>query len=178
MAPKPAFELPYFYNYRPYFTLQPVRDTREKQIQLWKELILSFCKHYGMYIVDVDDFPLFANKSIERKLTNEARELFLNALVMEGRAEWLGKDHRKCLLLWRRIEDWADLIISWVQENALENGVVTLDEMRTGDEARGTDLENLEMIILERAVRLLEARGKAQMFKGSSADDTGVKFFI
>jgi hypothetical protein len=34
------------------------------------------------------------------------------------------------------------------------------------------------MIVLERAVRLLESRGKAQMFRGSSADDTGVKFFV
>jgi hypothetical protein len=47
--------------------LQPVRDTREKQIQLWKELILSFCKHHGVYVVDIDDFPLFTNKSIESK---------------------------------------------------------------------------------------------------------------
>lgn len=44
-----------------------MRDTREKQIQLWKELILSFCKHHGVYVVDIDDFPLFTNKSIESK---------------------------------------------------------------------------------------------------------------
>ena len=31
-----------------------------------------------------------------------------------GRAEWLDKNHRKCLILWRRIQDWADLLLDFV----------------------------------------------------------------
>lgn len=79
-------------------------------------------------------FVIFAGS-----LSHEAREAFLSALVSEGtflscyslvfdrnlrpdqnefhstgRAEWLDKSRRKCLLLWHRIPDWADLIISFV----------------------------------------------------------------
>lgn len=35
--------------------------------------------------------------------------------VNAGRAEWLDKNHRKCLILWRRIEDWADLLLDFVR---------------------------------------------------------------
>lgn len=75
-------------------------------------------------------------------LTHEARQAFLSALVSEGmlidvrgfiilvfgyeknaskcysdltgRAEWMDKGHRKCLILWHRIQDWADILIQFV----------------------------------------------------------------
>ncbi|KAG6540906.1 hypothetical protein Mapa_017700 [Marchantia paleacea] len=171
------FKMPYFYNYPPYFTLQPVKDTRDKQIQLWKELILKYCKNYKIFIINLDEeFPLFVNSSIERKLSHEARELFLGALVTEGKAEWLDKGHRKCLILWRTITDWANLILQFVKENGYEDGVMTLDEIRTGDETRGTDIAGIDRTVLIKALKVLEQRGKAAMFKGTSADDEGVKF--
>ncbi|KAL0741080.1 hypothetical protein Bca4012_082593 [Brassica carinata] len=76
-------------NFKLFLILQPVRDTREKQIQLWKELIL----------IGVEDSPLFSNSAIDRTLSHEAREtLIMSAIVGEGLAEWLDKGHRKCLI--------------------------------------------------------------------------------
>eukprot|EP00246_Nothoceros_aenigmaticus_P010992 TRINITY_DN2818_c0_g1_i1.p1 TRINITY_DN2818_c0_g1~~TRINITY_DN2818_c0_g1_i1.p1 ORF type:complete len:179 (+),score=29.79 TRINITY_DN2818_c0_g1_i1:211-747(+) len=172
-----AFKLPYFYNYPPYFTLQPVRDTREKQVQLWKELILQYCKQHKIFVINLEEeFPLFANPAIERRLSYDAREIFLGALVSEGRAEWLDKSHRKCLVLWKRIQDWADLILQFVRENGTEDGVMTLEEIRSGDDTRGTELANIDRTVLVRALKLLEQRGKAAIFRGASTDDEGVKF--
>lgn len=34
-----------------------------------------------------------------------------------GRAEWMDKNHRKCLILWRRIQDWAELLLDFVHHN-------------------------------------------------------------
>ncbi|KAJ7296536.1 hypothetical protein O6H91_05G026700 [Diphasiastrum complanatum] len=173
------FKFPYFFNYPPYFTLQPVRDTREKQIQLWKELILKYCKHHKVFLINLEEeFPLFSNTSIDRRLTYESREVFLGALVSEGRAEWMDKGHKKCLILWRRIQDWADLILEFVHEYGLEEGVTTLEEIRTGDETQGTELAGIDRVVLVKALKLLEQRGKAAIFKGTSADDEGVKFSI
>jgi len=46
--------------------LQPVKDTREKQIQLWKELILKYCKYRKCFLIDLEEeFPLFENTSIQ-----------------------------------------------------------------------------------------------------------------
>lgn len=51
-----------------FFSLQPVRDTREKQVQLWKELILDYCRTQQIFVVGLEeDFPLFLNPVIESK---------------------------------------------------------------------------------------------------------------
>ncbi|CAH2060736.1 unnamed protein product, partial [Thlaspi arvense] len=48
------------------FSLQHVRDTREKQIQLWEELIFDYCKTQKVFLIGVEeDFPLFSNSSID-----------------------------------------------------------------------------------------------------------------
>eukprot|EP00270_Netrium_digitus_P003058 TRINITY_DN13466_c0_g1_i1.p1 TRINITY_DN13466_c0_g1~~TRINITY_DN13466_c0_g1_i1.p1 ORF type:complete len:180 (+),score=51.86 TRINITY_DN13466_c0_g1_i1:161-700(+) len=169
--------LPFFYNFPPYFTLQPVKDTRERQIQLWKQFILDHTKAKKIFIVDVDSFPLFSNPTIDRRLSHEARELFLNALVADGKAEWVDKGHKKCLILWRSMEDWAATILNFVREAGLTDSVMTVEEIRSGDETRGTELERVEPVVLYRALKLLEQRGKAALFKGAAGDDDGVKFF-
>ncbi|EFJ33663.1 hypothetical protein SELMODRAFT_439061 [Selaginella moellendorffii] len=171
------FKFPYFFDYPPYFTLQPVQDTREKQMQLWKELILRYCQHHKCFIINLEqEFPLFQNLSIQRKLSFEAREMFLAALVAEGKAEWLDKAHKKCLVLWRSIQEWSEMILQLVRDNAMEDGVLTLDEIQSGDESRGTELAGIDRFVLVRALKLLEQRGKAAMFKGKAGDDEGVKF--
>lgn len=173
------FKLPQFFNYPPYFTLQPVRDTRDKQVQLWKDLILDYCRTQKLFVIGLEeDFPLFLNPVIERSLSHEAREAFLSALVSEGRAEWLDKGHRKCLILWHRIQEWADIILHFAKDNGLEDSVMTVEEMRSGIESRGTELHGVDRTILMRALRLLEQKGKLAIFKGTSADDEGVKFSV
>ncbi|XP_020578050.1 vacuolar protein sorting-associated protein 25 isoform X3 [Phalaenopsis equestris] len=192
------FKLPQFFNYPPYFTvanlrilvvhltcttmlsrLQPIRETREKQVQLWKELILEYCRSQKIFIVGLEEeFPLFSNQVIERSLSHESRELFLSALVSEGRAEWMDKSHKKCLILWLRIPDWADYIINFVKQNGLEDSVMTVEDIRTGIESRGTELAGIDRVVLMRALKLLEQKGKAAIFKGSSTDDEGVKFNV
>ncbi|KAK2990093.1 hypothetical protein RJ640_017764 [Escallonia rubra] len=155
------FKLPQFFNYPPYFTLQPVRETRDKQVQLWKEMILDYCRTQRIYVIGLEeDFPLFTNHAIER------------------RAEWMDKSHRKCLILWHRVQDWADLILHFVKENGLEDSVMTVEEIRSGTESRGTELHGMDRTVLMRALKLLEHKGKLAIFKGTSADDEGVKFSV
>ncbi|KAK2998594.1 hypothetical protein RJ639_012265 [Escallonia herrerae] len=173
------FKLPQFFNYPPYFTLQPVRETRDKQVQLWKEMILDYCRTQKIYVIGLEeDFPLFTNHVIERSLSHEARQAFLSALVSDGRAEWMDKSHRKCLILWHRVQDWADLILHFVKENGLEDSVMTVEEIRSGIESRGTELHGMDRTVLMRALKLLEHKGKLAIFKGTSADDEGVKFSV
>ncbi|KAA8521193.1 hypothetical protein F0562_011872 [Nyssa sinensis] len=173
------FKLPPFFNYPPYFTLQPVRDTREKQVQLWKDLILNYCKTQNIFVIGLEeDSPLFTNPVIERSVSHEAREAFLSALVSDGRAEWMDKGHRKCLILWHRIQDWADLILSFVKENGLEDSVMTVEEIRSGPESQGTELHGMDRTVLMRALKLLEHKGKLAIFKGTPADEEGVKFSL
>ena len=41
-----------------------------------------------------------------------------------------------------------------------------------------TELAGIDRGVLMRALRLLEQKGKAAIFKGTSADDEGVKFSV
>ncbi len=45
MSP-PAMPLPCGSELCPVRRLQPVKDTREKQVRLWTELILKYCRHH------------------------------------------------------------------------------------------------------------------------------------
>ena len=51
---------------------------------------------------------------------------------------WLDKDQQQCLLLWRRVDEWADLIAAWARDCGIENTVMTIDELSNGDEIEGT----------------------------------------
>ncbi|CAI5984882.1 unnamed protein product [Closterium sp. NIES-64] len=176
-ASSTTFSLPRFYDYPPYFTLQPIKATRERQVRLWAELIVAWCRHHRTLLVSLDHFPLFHHPAIQRKLTFEARQVFLEALVAEGRAEWTDRSRTRCLILWKSINDWADTLLQFVRENGFGDSVLTLEEIRAGDDTKGTDLEGIDEDVLRRAIRVLEGRGLATLFKGSSSDDEGVKFF-
>ncbi|KAG6399419.1 hypothetical protein SASPL_140900 [Salvia splendens] len=55
---------------------------------------------------------------------------------------------------------------------------MTVEEIRSGIESRGTELHGMDRTILMRALKHLEHRGKLAIFKGTSADDEGIKFSI
>mmetsp|Transcript_15673 Transcript_15673/g.39076 ORF Transcript_15673/g.39076 Transcript_15673/m.39076 type:complete len:183 (-) Transcript_15673:146-694(-) len=172
------FAYPAFYNYPPYFTVQPVKDTRERQSSLWGQLILAYCKHYKVYVINVqEEFALFVNKAIDRRLSVDAIVAFLDDLVAQGSAEWVdAKTKRQCMIYWRKVPEWADMIHSFVRTYGLGGSVMLVDELRTGEDVMGTDLAGLHRELLLRALRLLEAQGKCKLFKGQTPEEEGVKF--
>ncbi|RWW06676.1 hypothetical protein GW17_00029979 [Ensete ventricosum] len=94
--------------------------------------------------------------------------------------------------------------LAQVKENGFEDSVMTIEDLRSGIETRGTgnanspfsvfyslqlltflhdafpsmlqELAGIDRGVLLRALKLLEQKGKAAIFKGTSADDEGVKF--
>jgi len=62
-----SYQPPAWYSFPPYFTLQPVRETRERQLALWREFIVEYCRAHRTFVVSVDeDTPLFVNGAINR----------------------------------------------------------------------------------------------------------------
>lgn len=65
----PDFTFPEVYSFPPFFTLQPVAASRDKQLRMWSELVLAYCAHHKIDVIDVGTAlasPLFANQSIGR----------------------------------------------------------------------------------------------------------------
>lgn len=171
-----SFKFPEFYNFPPFFTLQPVLDTRNKQLSLWRDLILSYCEHNRIYtfaLEETPNCPLFHNDSINRSLkTDETRQVF-EFLCSEGRAEWLNNQKSRILVFWRTPAEWADSIYAWAESNGLLNSVCTLYELQ---QAEDQEWYQIDMDMLNRALRHLQSLKKCKIFTGNNPQATGVKF--
>uniref|UniRef100_A0A8C2ZD09 Vacuolar protein-sorting-associated protein 25 n=1 Tax=Cyclopterus lumpus TaxID=8103 RepID=A0A8C2ZD09_CYCLU len=135
-----SFEWPWQYSFPPFFTLQPNVDTRQKQLAAWCSLALSYCRHHKLYTLDVmeaQESPVFNNKKIERKLSMEAIQVVFEELRKKGNLDWLDKNKSRCLVMWRRPEEWGKLIHQWVSKIGMVNSVFTLYELSNGDDTEG-----------------------------------------
>ena len=56
-------------------------------------------------------------------------------------------------------------------------GIFTVYELHSGDETTDASFHGLEVWQIKKALEILEAEGKAQVFSGESTEDDGVKFF-
>jgi len=99
-----SFTPPEFWSFKPFFTykylslienfgllsmvcfcrIQPVTETRDKQLKLWKDLILRYCMQSKIYRINPTTFPYFKNPSIDRELSTEGMEVVINYMISLG----------------------------------------------------------------------------------------------
>lgn len=170
-----SFEFPAFYNYPPYFTIQPVEESRAKQISLWKTLVTRYCEHEKEFVLDLTDSKsrLFNNSAINRSLNTEGRQLICGALVSEGLAEWASAEKLKCYVFGKPLRQWADTILR-VSREAFTSNIMTIEDLTSGEDVTGTELEGLPEAIMRRALQILQKDGRVTFF--STAKGEGVKF--
>ena len=72
---------PEFYSFPPFFTVQPVLATREKQMALWRELILRYHTEHKIKMLVVHDCPLWKNPDIGRELSRDGIDAVMNDFV-------------------------------------------------------------------------------------------------
>jgi ESCRT-II complex subunit VPS25 len=185
------FAFPPHYSFPPFFTLQPNPLTLSSQLQSWSSLILSYCRHNRLFTLSpVETFssPLFTNKTLKRSLPIPSILTILHFMgSKEGgeRIEWIGKPPAKegagsggagkCWVFWRRPEEWAELVLGWVEETGQKGVVLTVYEVGEGDGSRGWDFHGMDETLLVRSIRVLEKRGRASVF--GEVEQLGVKFF-
>ena len=73
-----------FINFKPMFTLQPVKATREKQLKQWSSIIMRHCKDNNLNQINPSDFPLFSNRSIDRQLSDEGITAVVENMIKSG----------------------------------------------------------------------------------------------
>eukprot|EP00127_Corallochytrium_limacisporum_P002643 Clim_evm79s134 gene=Clim_evmTU79s134 len=174
------FEWPQFYGFPPFFTLQPNHVTREKQIELWCDLVLSYCRHHGIFKVNVADLAakdLFHNKAKNRKLKESDVRIVLDELKRRGNLEWLDRNKTQCQIIWKSTDQWAALIYSWAEKTGQINSVCTVFEIHSGEASEAEEFHGLDQETMMKALDALEKQGKAAIFTGNNEENTGVKFF-
>uniref|UniRef100_A0A8D9BIX8 Vacuolar protein-sorting-associated protein 25 n=1 Tax=Cacopsylla melanoneura TaxID=428564 RepID=A0A8D9BIX8_9HEMI len=168
---------PWQYNFPPFFTLQPNEETKKKQLEAWRDLVLEYVKKTKTCIVDVqeaDTTPLFSNAAISRKLSLEGIQAVLEMLHQKGNAEPIDKTKVRWYIYWHTLAEWADIFYQHAQENGLVNSVCTLYELVNTPDKEFTGL-NEEIVI--KILAQLQKDGKAELILSDDGSGSGVKFF-
>lgn len=174
---KKDFSYPEFYNFPPFFTIQPVLATREKQLALWRELILRFHTEKKIKTMLVYDCPLWKNAAINRQLQPDEMRIVVEDFCSHGHGEW--QDHgtkTSVRILWRKPEQLATDIYQWAETNGFIGTVVTVYELHSGEDVNGMSFQGADEELLRRALVILEERGKCTLFKGDTSEEDGIKF--
>ena len=184
-------EVPWQYDFPPFFTLQLNDKTRLKQLEAWCDLVLLYCKINRIFILDLIETQtsdLFYNKKIDRKLSLEVIQLIVDELVRTGKAEWISveaavskkkqeqQQPTRAIILWHTVDEWAKLIYDYVCNQSLQNTVCTYYELTEADECRREEFYKLNVEILRKALRNLQKQNRAEIFQLDDMSE-GVKFF-
>ncbi|KAI8370601.1 ESCRT-II complex subunit-domain-containing protein [Radiomyces spectabilis] len=182
-----AFQFPSIHEFPPFFTRQPTEATWHSQASQWADLILSYCRYHRIYRIDLHQVTmpsastLFENTRIKRRLSFETLQDIIDRMVDQGTADWEGGskgDKSQALIYWRKPEDWANLIWTWVNQVGVNNSIVTVYEILHGELAEGQEFYEMDKTVLLKALNVLVKRGHAQIFSSSEDEDSmGVKFF-
>lgn len=171
-------EWPWQYNFPPFFTLQPHPETRAKQVQAWKSLILEYCKSSKLYLIDAreaSNLALFNNSSINRKLEGSVIVSILSELQRTGHAAPLDKTKNRWEIYWHTLEEWAAMIYEYISSRGLQNSILTLYELSHGDDVQQEEFCGIQQEVLIKVLQVLERERKCELIL--SDDDQGVKFF-
>ncbi|KAL7296484.1 hypothetical protein TKK_0009925 [Trichogramma kaykai] len=169
---------PWQYSFPPFFTLQPHAETKVKQIEAWKHLVINYFHNTNQFILDVREVhngPLFYNSAIDRKLSPEIVLIILEELAKSGHAIPLDKIKQRWIVSWHTLEEWSDIIYSWAQSNGFIGSVCTFYELREGDNTTDQEFYGIDNDLLVRALKILENSNRAELIIFD--DNEGVKFF-
>ncbi|KAJ9108064.1 hypothetical protein QFC20_003633 [Naganishia adeliensis] len=178
-----GYVFPAIWSFPPIFTLQPNPQTFAHQISLWTQLLLSWAKFHRVFTLDAgavdggDCRDVFHNSAINRRLQPPAIKQFVSHLLKEGLiSPDPPQQSSTYLIYWKKPEEWASIIYTWVSDHGLTGSIMTFYELTEGDMAHTTEFYQLPPSLLRRALDVLVKRGKAQVFKGEDVAE-GVKFF-
>ena len=170
---------PVFYNFKPFFTLQPVLETREKQLKLWRELIVSYQVHHKISVIpDPYTFALFKNEELGRELPREGIKVVVDSLISEGLAQWEDESNNTANLIIMTESPTliANQIYEWANKYAITETIITFYDLHSGDGYTSSEFEGVDKNILRKALEILVEADRAIIFRGDTPDEDGIKF--
>lgn len=170
-------QFPEFWNFPPFFTIQPVLATREKQLALWRELILRYHTERKIKTLVVHECPLWKNPTMDRQLQPDEIRTVVEDFCKHGHGEWQDENHTRCRILWRKPEQLATDIYQWAEQHGYLGSVCTIYELHSGEDVNGMSFQGADEELLRRALVILQDQGKCTIFKGDTSEEDGIKFF-
>lgn len=173
------FQFPPVYNFPPFWTIQPVQETKRRQFEMWLDLIMKYMKFKNETTLEIRNAiktELFNNPAIQRSLTANEVTLLINELVQRQNAEWIDAEHKKCKIIWRKADEWAAVIYKWAQTNSMIGAILTFYEIRESDDTQGEPFHMMDITLLRDAIKHLASKNKAVFIEKEELDECGVRF--
>ncbi|KAL4257014.1 VPS25 family protein [Pleurotus pulmonarius] len=177
-----GYLLPSIHSAPPFFTKQINPTTRSIADDHWTRIILGYARHRRLFTLRVEDAEtsgnewdeIFRNERINRRLLPDHLASLISSMVANNLAVYEPpKQSRSVLLYWRRPEEWADVLHSWVASTGQMNTIMTFYEIT--DPPVESPLSSLPIVILRKAIDVLSKSARAQII--AIADGEGVRFF-
>eukprot|EP00474_Spongospora_subterranea_P000875 CRZ01333.1 hypothetical protein [Spongospora subterranea] len=169
-------------SFPPFYTLQPVLATRQKQLSMWIEVVLEYVERYKRPILYAEDKAesetpnLFYNPAINRRLSREGIQAVLEAMVANGNAIWRDASRSAVLVSAINITELSQILYQWAKDAGQLNDICTIYELHSGDHTVGHQFHGLDGQLLLASIQMLADKGQATVIPASSSDETGVKF--
>ncbi|TNV77875.1 hypothetical protein FGO68_gene12395 [Halteria grandinella] len=179
-------DLPDLHSQPFFYTIQLNQDTRERQLKLWAEILLSYAKSQGKMGYSVQELyeseGVCVNKKVNRRLSIEAVGKVMEYMVEKGLADYSADDGTKdkVFIYAKPLQTIATAIFTWADRNCKIGSVETLVDLREDSSVKGEIFHMLDIKIIEKACLALQKEGKAEVFEldVSGLEGTkGVKFF-
>lgn len=61
-------------------------------------------------------------------------------LCLSGNGMWLNKSQSQCLILWRKLPEWAAALHEWALSSGMQDAVTSIEEIMDGEDSHGTGM--------------------------------------
>ena len=159
-----SYKFPPIHNFKPFYTYQDQSLPASRlQMAAWIDIILHYMKSKKMNELDLDkalNTELFNNKAIGRQIRRSHAEMILARMVESQNASYIDEKKGKVKIIWRKPEDWAEIIAKWARSNSYNDVIFTFYELREGDDTIDQPFHMIDYEDLEAAAKYLESKGR------------------
>lgn len=159
----PKYKFPEYYSWPFFFTLQKHTETRKKQLLMWTELILNFCKDNKVWRLSKSVFyeNLGKNPKINRKISLDAIETIFAFMIEKKSAMYVKQNSKdEIFVLWKTLAEWEEFIHqSAVNRHSIEK-LETLDYITQDEDNKNEEYYQMDRELLIMILQQLETAGK------------------
>ena len=162
----PKYPFPDYYSWPFFFTLQKHPETRRKQLLMWTELVLNFCKANKVWRLSKSIFyeNLGKNPKINRKISLDSIEIIFDAMVQRKNAQFVSsKNKDEIFVLWKTIPEWEEFLYSSACVKQTIEKLETLDYISYDEDNASEEYYQMDRDLLIIILKNLEEKGKCNV---------------
>lgn len=164
-------------HFPPFYTKQPHRETKEKQIELWQQVILEHCRKNNTFLMKPDtSLPPFHNELINRTIHADLLEEVLSSMTKAKLLEKLSSN--TFIVWWMTPKEWADALLKHMQNMHSPKVIMTAFELFYQEDDRNPFYKMPEQVY-SRVLNVLCDAGKVTLVNANATVDPrelGIKF--